>query len=99
VWVKYYAADIPGFLAGVGYSRNKGSLQKTHTASYETALVSLLPLLSTRVSNEVVDVDGAKLTTSLTKSEGELVNVMILETWFDKKTNSVWTLLAARAKD
>ncbi|MDR2343020.1 MAG: hypothetical protein LBD86_00635, partial [Spirochaetaceae bacterium] len=40
VWVKYYAADIPGFLAGVGYSRNKGSLQKTHTASYETALVS-----------------------------------------------------------
>lgn len=99
VWVKNYTADIPGFLAGVGYSRNKGSLQKTHTASYETAIVSLLPLLSTRVSNEVVDVSGAKMTNSVTRSEGDLVNVMILETWFDKKTNSVWTLLAAKAKN
>jgi hypothetical protein len=97
-WVKNYTAGIPGFLAGVGYSRNKGSLQKTHRASYETALVSLLSLLSTRVSTEIVDVGGAKLTSSVTKSEGELVNVMILETWFDKKNNSVWTLVAAKAK-
>jgi hypothetical protein len=96
-WVKNYTADIPGFLAGVGYSRNKGSLQRTHTASYEAALVSLLPLLSTRVSNEVVDVGGAKLTSSITASKGDLVNVIILETWLDKKTNSVWTLLAAKA--
>jgi hypothetical protein len=99
VWVKNYTADIPGFLAGVGFSQNKGSLQKTHTASYETALISLLPLLSTRVSSGVVDVEGAKLTSSVTKSEGELINVMILETWLDKKTNSVWTLIAARAAD
>ncbi|MDR2796457.1 MAG: hypothetical protein LBB47_07090, partial [Spirochaetaceae bacterium] len=69
------------------------------TASYETALVSLLPLLSTSVASEVVDMAGAKLTSSVTKSEGELVGVMILETWFDKKTNSVWTLIAARAKN
>jgi hypothetical protein len=98
-WVKNHAAGIPGFLAGVGYSQNKGSLQKTHTASYETALVSLLPLLSTKVSNETIDAGGAKLTSIVTKSEGELVNVMILETWFDKKTNSVWTLVAAKAKE
>ena len=38
VWVKNYTADIPGFLAGVGYSKNKGSLQKTHTASYEKSI-------------------------------------------------------------
>jgi hypothetical protein len=99
VWVKNYNANIPGFLAGVGYSRNKGSLQKTHTASYETALVSLLPMLSTSVDSKVVDVAGARMTNSVTKSEGELVSVMILETWFDKKTNSVWTLIAAKARN
>jgi hypothetical protein len=57
-----------------------------------------LSLLLTRVSSEVIDVAGAKLTGNVTRSEGELVNVMILETWFDKKTNSVWTLIAAQAK-
>jgi hypothetical protein len=98
LWVKNYSAAIPGFLAGVGYSRNKGSLQKTYTASYETALVALLPLLSTKVSTEVIEAGGAKLTSNVTKSEGGLVNVMILETWFDKKTNSVWTLIAAKAE-
>jgi hypothetical protein len=97
LWVKNYGASIPGFLAGVGYSRNKGSLQKTYTASYETALAALLPLLSTRVSTEVIEAGGAKLTSNITKSEGGLVNVMILETWFDKKTSSVWTLIAAKA--
>jgi hypothetical protein len=97
-WVKNHGAGIPGFLMGVGQSRNRGSLQKTCTASYETAIASLLPLLSTSVSSEVVDVDGGKLTRNVTKSGGELVNVMILETWVDKNTNSVWTLIAAKAK-
>jgi hypothetical protein len=82
----------------VGYSGNKGSFQKTYTASYEAAIVSLLPMLSIMVFNEVVDVDGGKLTGNVTKSEGELVNVMILETWIDKNTNSVWTFIAAKAK-
>jgi hypothetical protein len=97
IWVQNYtAADIPGFLTGVGHSSNKGTLQRTHTASYETALVSILPA---RVSSEVIDVDGSKLTSSVTKSEGYLSNVMILETWLDKKTNSVWTLVAAKPAD
>jgi hypothetical protein len=99
LWVKTYSAGIPGFLAGVGYSRNKGTLQKTYTASYETALVSLLPQLSTRISNEVIDSGGAKMTSIVTSSKGEFLNVMILETWFDKKTSSVWTLVAARGKN
>ncbi|MDR3356854.1 MAG: hypothetical protein LBO04_06665 [Spirochaetaceae bacterium] len=99
VWVKNYAVEIPGFLAGIGLSRNKGSLQKTHKASYEIALVSLLPLLSSRIESEVTGAGGAALSNSVTRSEGELVNVMILETWLDRKSASVWTLLAAKAKD
>jgi hypothetical protein len=96
LWVKNYSAAIPGFLAGVGYSRNKGSLQKTHTASYETALASILP---GNASSEVIDADGARATGIVTRSEGDLVNVMILETWLDKKTKSVWTLVAAKGSD
>jgi hypothetical protein len=97
-WVTNFTAEIPGFLAGIGHSKNQGSRPKTYTASYKAALVSLLPQLSTRVADEVADTDGGRLTSSATNSEGYLVGVMILETWYDKKTSSVWTLLAAKEK-
>jgi hypothetical protein len=95
-WTKQYTADIPGFLVGVGHSRNKGSLQKTCQASYETAIISLASQLSARVGSEVVDVAGARMTQNVTRSEGDLTGVMILETWLDKRTSAVWTLVAAK---
>jgi hypothetical protein len=94
-WTKNYAATVPGYLAGIGYSKNKGSLQKTCEASYENALVSLLPQLSTRVASDVADVNGGRVTRNATLSEGDLAGVIILETWLDRKTNAVWTLVAA----
>lgn len=97
-WVKNYTAQVPGFLTGIGASRNKGSPQKTYQASYENAVVSLLPGLATKVSSDTLEVTGGKLTTNITASRGRLINVMILETWFDRKTGSVWTLLAAKPK-
>jgi hypothetical protein len=97
-WVKNYGIEIPGFLAGVSYSKNKGSPQKTYQASYENAIVSLLPRLSTRTAGEVIDVSGARLTRNFSVSSGTLENVMILETWIDKKTGAIWTLLVARQK-
>jgi hypothetical protein len=97
-WVKNYGIEIPGFLAGVSYSKNKGSPQKTYQASYESAIVSLLPRLSTKTAGEIVDVAGARLTRNFSVSSGILENVMILETWIDKKTGAIWTLLVARQK-
>jgi hypothetical protein len=97
-WTKRYTADIPGFLTGVGHASNKGSLQKTCQASYETAIVSLLSQLSARIGSEVVDVAGARMTQNVTRSEGDLTGVIILETWLDKKTSAVWTLVAADNK-
>jgi hypothetical protein len=97
-WVTNFSADIPGFLVGVGFSKNKGSRPKTYAASYEDAIVRILPQLSANITGEVIDVSGGKSTSSVTKSEGSLVNVMILETWYDKKTSSVWTLIAAKEK-
>jgi hypothetical protein len=97
-WVKKYAADIPGFLTGIGVSKNKGSTQKTYQASYEDAIVSLLPGLSTQVGGGIVDAAGARMTTNITVSRGSLVHAVILETWLDRKTGAVWTLLAAQPK-
>ncbi|MDR2759961.1 MAG: LPP20 family lipoprotein [Spirochaetaceae bacterium] len=97
-WVSDYTASVPGFLIAVGYSKNRGSLQKTYQASYENAIVSLLPRLSSRVSNEVIDTEGGKITRNISISSGVLENVMILETWFDRKINALWTLVAAKQK-
>jgi hypothetical protein len=98
-WVGNYAIDIPGFLAAVGYSKNRGSPQRTFRASYETALVSLLPRLSSKQASEIIDAEGgSRLTRNISASSGTLENVMILETWWDKKTGTVWTLLAATPK-
>jgi hypothetical protein len=98
-WTKKYVVTIPGFLAGIGYSKNKGSFQKTCEASYENALVSLLPQLSARVDSETADLAGGRVSRNITRSAGDLTGVMILETWFDRKVNAVWTLVAARAQD
>jgi hypothetical protein len=98
-WVGNYTIDIPGFLAAVGYSKNRGSPQRTFRASYENALVSLLPRLSSKQVGEVIDVEGGgRLTQNVSLSSGTLENVMILETWWDRKNAMVWTLLAAKQK-
>jgi hypothetical protein len=91
-----YAVTIPGYMVEIGSSRNKGSLQRTYVAAYENAIVSLLPQLSISVASDAVDVDGGRVTRNATLSEGDLAGVMILETWFDRKTNAVWTLVAAK---
>jgi hypothetical protein len=95
-WVKNYRADVPGFLTAVGSSRNKGSPQATCRASYENAIVSLLPELTAKIDGSVTDTPGGKLQQNITVSQGNLTNVMILETWFDSRTGSVWTLLVAK---
>jgi hypothetical protein len=98
-WTKKYVVTIPGYMTGIGYSKNKGSFQKTCEASYENALVSLLSQLSTRVDSESVDAAGGRVSHNVARSEGDLTGVMILETWFDRKVNAVWTLVAAKAQD
>jgi len=97
-WVLNQQVAIPGFLVGVGVSKNKGSLQKTYIASYEIALVSLLSNLSSRTEETLIDVPGrGRITQNVSKSRGTLTSVMILETWYDKKSKAVWTLLVAKA--
>jgi hypothetical protein len=96
-WVTNQIAVIPGFLTGIGGSKNRGTPQKTHQASYEQAIVALLPSLSTQIDTAVVDITGGpKITSNTTVSKGALSNVMILETFFDRSTGYLWTLIAAK---
>ncbi|MDR1900552.1 MAG: hypothetical protein LBQ55_11120 [Treponema sp.] len=97
-WVRKVVVDIPGFLTSVNNSKNKGSPQKTYQASYEKAIAALLPQLSTTSASGVVDVAGRRMTQNYTTSSGVLDNVIILETWEDKKTGTIWTLLVAKQK-
>jgi hypothetical protein len=97
-WVTDYALEIPGYLTGIGMTKNKGSPQKTYQGSYENAIIHMLQRLSTKVTGNVTDIDGGKMNQNITTSEGDLTKVMILETWFDRKTGAVWTLLIAKEK-
>jgi hypothetical protein len=97
-WVKDYHADIPGFLTGIGLAGNKGSPHATYLASYENAIVSLLPRLMTKIADDMIDTPNGKLQQNITTSQGTLTGVMILETWVDSKTSSVWTLLVAKER-
>jgi hypothetical protein len=95
-WVRNYHADIPGFLTGIGMSKTKGTPQATYQGSYENAIISLLPRLNTKVSSDLMDVAEGRQQRNITVSQASLTNVVILETWIDTKTNSVWTLLVAK---
>jgi hypothetical protein len=95
-WVRDFKIEIPDYLTSVGISRNKGTPQKTHEASYENAIVGFLPQLRTETTNTTIEAGGAKLTLNQSVSRGALKNVMILETWIDAKRNEVWTLAVAK---
>ena len=97
-WVRNYGAEIPGFWTAVSYAKNKGSPRKTYQASYENAIASLLPRLSSETGNETVDTGGARISRNYSVNSGTLENVVILETWTDKDTGMIWTLLAAKPK-
>jgi hypothetical protein len=96
-WVKNFSAEVPGYLIGIGISKSKGSPQRTYQASYESAIINLLPSLGTRVTGSVSDNESGsgKVTQNITTSRGDLVRVMILETWLNRRTGEVWTLLVA----
>jgi hypothetical protein len=97
-WVRNYGIELPGFWTAVSYSKNRGSPQKTFRASYENAIVSLLPRLSSKTANEIIDVGGGRISQNYSVNSGVLEGVVILETWMDKGTGMIWTLLAARPK-
>ncbi|MDR3301875.1 MAG: hypothetical protein LBT01_04995 [Spirochaetaceae bacterium] len=96
-WTHAPPTEIAGLLAGVGFAGKQRRLSETIAKSYKNAIVALL----TRVSTDMVvrDTDSAghgALSETLQVSEGALSGFLVLETWIDPKTKSVWTLAVAK---
>jgi hypothetical protein len=99
-WVAQLSADIPGYMTAVGYSGRWATLANTCKASYENAIVSMLMQISSTVESVSIDnKDGGKLVGVSSTSKGALKDVVICETWIDKQTQGVWTLVAAHTAE
>jgi hypothetical protein len=98
-WLSGGLIEIPGYIAAVGFAKNQRYLHETIAISRESAAAALMTRVSSLIETGVADRtnQGAAVVTR-ELIEGELLNFMVLETWIDPKTGSVWTLAAARKR-
>jgi hypothetical protein len=88
---------IPGYSSAVGFAKNHRRLAETIARSRESAAIALMASLSSHIETIVVDHANRRAAVATRETiEGELFNFMILETWIDPETGSVWTLAAAK---
>jgi hypothetical protein len=96
-WLSGGVIEIPGYIGAVGFSKNHRYLSETIARSRESAAAALMARVSSFIETGTADrVNRGAAVTTREIIEGELFNFMVLETWIDPKTGSVWTLAAAR---
>jgi hypothetical protein len=98
-WLHGDLIEIPGYICAAGFSKNHRYLTETIARSRESAIAALMAIVSSRIETKVVDhaLWGDAAPTEITEIvEGELTRFMVLETWIEPGTGSVWTLAAAR---
>ncbi|MDR1128943.1 MAG: hypothetical protein LBL20_06495 [Treponema sp.] len=88
---------IPGYSSAVGFAKKHRRLAETIARSRESAAIALMAGLSSHIETIVADHANRRAAVTTRETiEGELINFMILETWIDPETGSVWTLAAAK---
>jgi hypothetical protein len=99
-WIHGSLVEIPGYISAVGFSKNHRYLGETIARSRESAAAALMAAVSSHIGTRTADhtIRGDAVTTEVIVEiiEGELFNFMVLETWIEPGTGSVWTLAAAR---
>jgi hypothetical protein len=96
-WIHTPPQEIFGLLAGVGFAGRQRYLTQTITKSYENAISALLSLVSTTMAvHEIGDTRHGAVSEMVEVSEGVLNGFLVLETWIDPQTKSVWTLAVAK---
>jgi hypothetical protein len=95
-WTTRPPIEIDGFMAGVGYSGKQFYLKDTFEKSCNAAAADLVSKLSTVVTTGGVSAEGHNSSVIRQQSKGRLSHFLILETWIDPKTQTVWTLAIAR---
>jgi hypothetical protein len=95
-WLHANLTEIPGYISAVGFSKNRRYLSETIAMSRESAAAALMARVSSVIETSATDrVNRGAVVTTREIVEGELINFMVLETWIDPQTGSVWTLAAA----
>jgi hypothetical protein len=97
-WTTRQPGEINGFPAGVGFARRQQRVNDTISRSYENAIVNIISASSVITTSQVATNSRGE-TYILQKSEGRLENFVILETWIEPETQSVWTLVVAQNID
>jgi hypothetical protein len=95
-WLHGDLTEIPGYISAAGFSKNHRYLTETIARSRESAAAALMAIVSSRIATRVADHTLRGGTDITEVVEGELLNFMVLETWIEPGTGSVWTLAAAR---
>ena len=97
VWINKPPREFSGFTAGVGFSARQYRFQDTFVKSCEAAVIAIVNQLSTIITTR--NVSSGYQNTSITnqRSEGSLVNFVVLEIWIDPETQAVWTLAIAQS--
>jgi hypothetical protein len=89
-------------MVGVGFSDRYSSMSDTYTNSYHNAVFAIIKNIATlSQSNTTLYEDTGSMFGSntsvynVTYSYGTLTGFYVLDTWFDPKTKTVWTLAIA----
>jgi hypothetical protein len=101
-WVDTPSLEIEGYTVGVGFSDRYSSMADTYTNSYHNAIFAIIGNTATLSrSNTTLYEDNGSLfgyeasVYDVTYSYGTLTGFYVLDTWFDPKTKTVWTLAIA----
>jgi hypothetical protein len=93
-WLHGDIVEIPGYISAVGFAKNHRYLKETIVRSRESAAAALLARSSVHIETITQDQLNRE-TIDRETIEGELFHFMVLETWIEPETGSVWTLAAA----
>ncbi|MDR2210118.1 MAG: hypothetical protein LBO65_01425 [Spirochaetaceae bacterium] len=94
-WIHGGIVEIPGYISAVGFAKNQRYLNETIVRSRESAAAALLARDSVYIETIIQDQLNME-TIDRETIEGELFHFMVLETWIEPETGSVWTLAAAK---
>jgi len=95
-WIRNH--DLPefdGYITAVGFAQNRRRLKDTIFKSIEDAIARIIEELSTTVNTREIITGQSSSSSIQTKSEGRLINFMVIDFWIEPETRCVYTLAIA----
>jgi hypothetical protein len=87
--------EFDGYITAVGFAQNQRRLKDTIFKSIKDAIARIIEESSTTVNTRETITGQGSSSFIQTKSEGRLINFMVLDFWIDPETRRVYTLAIA----